>query len=235
MLPGLLVLLGACGAPPVQPLHFGNAPWQSSETSRYSLLDADGNPLGTAILALTQEQVGGATGWLFRRQVTGSGGSEVSSVAFSADGYRPAQSAINLTDSTGTERVTATYDQGEVNLELTTKLNNTTYQQYNTPSDARDQRSLWALVRTLPLAQGYSTELNSFLPLTGQLERVTVTVGKQEQVTVPAGLFDAWSVMLDNGDRETRFWLAVDAPHTLVKVEDAGIRWELVQLEHVAP
>lgn len=231
----LLLLLGACGAPPVQPLRFGNAPWQSGETAAYNLVDGDGNPVGTALLALTMEQVNGAPGWMLRRQVTSSGGSEVSSVAFSADGYRPAQSALSFSDASGTERVSATYDQGEVNLELTTKLKNTTYQQYNVPSDTRDQRSLWPLLRTLPLEQGYSTQINSFLPLTGRLERVTATVGGQEPVNVPAGLFDAWRIVLDNGERETRLWLAVDAPHTLVRVEDSGVTWELMQLEAATP
>ncbi len=231
----LVLLLGACGAPAVRPLRLGDAPWQSGEQANYTLLDADDNPMGTALLALSQEPVNGAPGWVLRRQVTGSGGSEVSSVSMSAAGYRPAQSALSISDSAGTERVSATYDQGEVNLDLTTKLNNTTVQRINVPSDARDQRSLWTLVRTLPLAQGYATELNSFLPLTGRLERVTVTVGKEEQVNVAAGLFDAWNIVIDYGDRQTRLWIGVDAPHALVKVEDGGLTWELAQLENGAP
>ncbi len=173
----LLLLLSACGAPPVQALRLGDAPWASGETASYNLLDDAGAPVGTAILALSQEQVGDAPGWILRRQVTGREGSEVSNVTMSGAGYRPVQSALALTDATGSERVSATYDRGEVNLDLTTKSNSTTYQKVNVPSDARDQRSLWTIVRSLPLAAGYSTQLNSFLPLTGRLERMTVTVG----------------------------------------------------------
>jgi hypothetical protein len=231
----LALLLAACGAPPVQALRLGNAPWQSGETATYTLIDGDGNTVGSALLALTQETVEGAPGWVLRRQVTGNGGAEVSSVAMSATGYRPAQSALVLSDTSGSQRVAATYDQGEVDLELTTRLNSTTYQKANVPSDARDQRSLWSIVRSLPLEQGYSAQLNSFLPLTGRLERVTVTVGKPEQITVPAGVFEAWRVTLDNSDRETLLWLGVDAPHTLVKVEDGGVTWELSQVENSAP
>ena len=230
-----MLSLSACGAPAAQALRFGDAPWQNGESATYTLLDGDATPVGSAIIALTQEPVSGAPGWMLRRQVTGSSGSEVSSVAMSANGFRPAQSALTLSDATGTERVSATYDQGEVNLDLTTKTNNSTFQQANIPSDARDQRSLWAIVRSLPLAQGYATQLNSFLPLTGRLERVTVTVGKQEQVTVPAGLFSAWSVVLDNGERDTRLWIEVDAPHTLIKVVGGGVTWELTDLVGAAP
>ncbi len=232
---GAVVLLAACGTATPQPLRFGEAPWQSGETATYNVVDAQGNPVGTGVIAITSETVNGSPGWVIRRQVSGLGGGETSSVSFSAGDFRPAQSALASSDASGTERVSATYDKGEVNLELTTKQNNLSYQKYNIPSDARDQRSLWALVRTLPLAQGYSTQLNSFLPLTGQLERVTVSVGKPETVTTPEGQSEALKVALNNGVRESRLWVSVDAPHTIVKAEEGGMTWELMQLKNGAP
>ena len=86
MLFSLVMLLGACGAPAAQPLRFGDAPWQSGETATYNLVDGDGTPAGSAVLALTQEPVNGAPGWMLRREVMGPGGSEASNVAFSATG-----------------------------------------------------------------------------------------------------------------------------------------------------
>jgi hypothetical protein len=75
-------------------------------------------------------------------------------------------------------------------------------------------------VRTLPLAEGYSTRLNAFLPLTGNLDRVTVSVVGRAQVTVPAGTYDTWEVLLEGQETYARMWIAVEPPHALVKFVD---------------
>ncbi|MBK8795509.1 MAG: hypothetical protein IPM07_03420 [Anaerolineales bacterium] len=69
-------------------------------------------------------------------------------------------------------------------------------------------------------ARGYATQLNAFLPIVGQLDRVTVSVVGDEQVTVPAGAYDAWVVTLDTGDAVSRLWIAKAAPYPLVKYID---------------
>jgi hypothetical protein len=54
----------------------------------------------------------------------------------------------------------------------------------------------------------------------GLLDRVDLQVIKQEQVTVPAGVFDTWLVRFDAGDSRTDAWISVAPPHPLVKYVD---------------
>ena len=129
------------------------------------------------------------------------------------------------------ERVATSYDHGVADLELTNKQDVTTYQRVNIPSDARDQRTLLMLVRVLPLAQGYVTRLNTFLPVMPLLDRVTVTVTGDERVNTPAGSYDAWRLELDTGDSTTQAWIGVEAPYPLIKYVDGrnGGTFELAE------
>ena len=114
-------------------------------------------------------------------------------------------------------------------MELTTSRNVTTYERVNIPSDARDQRTLIQVVRTLPLAEAYLTQVNSFLPITNLLERVTVAVVQQEVVAVPAGSYQSWLVELRTSERTSQLWVGVAAPHQILKFIDAysGATYEL--------
>ncbi len=221
------LLLAGCGGPAPVPLRFGDAPWQPGEASRYRLLD-NGADAGSALYAVAAETIDGSAGWAFRRETSGAGGAEIVAVLMGAQGFRPSAAFFRITDATGSEAVNATYGSGgQVDLELISKRQVTTYERKSVPTDTRDQRSLPLIVRALPLAQGYATQINTFLPYTGRLERYTVRVRGREQVSVPAGTFDAWNVELDNGSRSVHYWIGVDPPHPLVKIEDANIVYEL--------
>ena len=96
----------------------------------------------------------------------------------------------------------------------------------------RDERSLLHILRTLPLAEGYVTRINSFLPVVGKQERVTVSVTGQAEVTVPAGTFPAWEVRLESPDKRiTTAWVGQEAPYPVVKFIDGRSKatYELVE------
>ena len=216
----VLALLGlaGCGTPESQPLIFNAAPWQSGEASEYRLTDINGAYAGTARydwIAL------GTDGWSLRREINAQGVQEIVAVDVRAPDYRPIQSTVVRMDANGTEQVRAAYAASDVNLELTTKQNITTFERMSIPSDARDQATLAMLVRALPLAERYATRLNVFLPVVGQLDRVTVSVVQREQVTTPAGTFDTWVVHLETPTSETDVWVGVQAPFPLVKFIDS--------------
>ena len=217
----LAFLITGCSSPEIQPLEFGPAPWQAGEQSVYSVDDVHGNPAGTAEFVISRGTDGG---WLIQRVITAQGITEEVFVDVEEAGYRPRTSDLTRTDDSGRERVQTTYDGGQADLKLTSKQDVTTYQVIDIPSDARDQRTLPMLVRCLPLQQDYATRLNSFLPIVPLLERVTVTLVKQEPVEVPAGKFNTWLVELANGDIKTRAWIDVQAPHALVKFFDGRNR-----------
>jgi hypothetical protein len=76
--------------------------------------------------------------------------------------------------------------------------------------------------------------LNSFYPITGELERASVAVRDRVQVNAPGGSYDTWHVLLDTGNAESELWIGVEPPYPLVKFTDprAGAVYEL---ESVAP
>ena len=218
----VLILLAACGQPEITPLRVQPAPWADGEVSTYQITDIENKPAGTATITFTA----GATqiqeeAWTMQREVAAQGDQEIVMVEMTASGLRPVLSM--LTRQSGSDRreqVKSTYNQGQVDLELTTAKDITTYERINVPSDVRDQRTLLALVRALPLANGYATQVNSFLPVADLLERTTIHVTGQEQVQTPAGAYDTWRVALTTNGSESQAWISTSAPYILVKFVD---------------
>jgi hypothetical protein len=210
--------VGGCGAGPRQPLLLGEAVWQSGERSLYQVTNREGRVVGAAHITI---EMGGEhidEGWTFRQEIGDIGVSEISTVEAQRRGYIPVHSyMVRISDGGRRQVVEAEYDRAEVNIALTSLQGSTVYERVNVPSDVRDDRTILSLVRTLPLAQGYVTAMNSFLPITGLMERQAIRVVRGEQITVPAGSFDTWLVELKTPARTTRAWIAKESPHILVK------------------
>jgi hypothetical protein len=231
LLPALLLWImvfavGCAGSVEPQALRFSPAPWQDGEQSTFAVAGNETETTGTATFDITS----GANGWTLRREISALGDREIAVVETGTEGYRPASSTmVRMLSDGAVEQVRATYSGGTADLELITRQNVTTYERFNVPTDARDQRSIPFLVRALPLAEGYATRLNTFLPITGILDRYTISVVRREQVTVPAGDYDTWRVRLDTGDTVSHIWVGVDAPHPIVKFDDgrANATYEL--------
>jgi hypothetical protein len=212
------IVVGGCGAGPRQPLLLGEAVWQSGERSLYQVTNREGRVVGSAHITI---EMGGEhidEGWTFRQEIGDIGVSEISTVEAQRRGYIPVYSyMVRISDGGRQQVVEAEYDRAEVNIALTSLQGSTVYERVNVPSDVRDDRTILSLVRTLPLAQGYATAMNSFLPVTGLMERQAIRVVRGEQITVPAGSFDTWLVELKTPARTTRAWIAKESPHILVR------------------
>jgi hypothetical protein len=218
MLAILCLLLASCSQPEIQPLIFNAAPWQPNEVSTYQVTDVNGNYAGTARYDLTQLE---GDLWNLRREISAQGTQEIVTVDMTQPGFRPSQSTLVRIAGNDTEQVHADYNGSEVNLELTTKQNVTTFERVSIPSDAREQASLIMLLRALPLAESYAVRLNVFLPIVGILDRVTVSVVGREQVTTPAGTYECWLVRMETADSRTEAWIATQAPYPVVRFIDS--------------
>ncbi len=214
-----LLLLGACSVGKPQPLQFNEAAWSAGETSLYQVTDLNDQYAGTVQWSFTAPD---SETWRIDRLTDTQGDVEQLQVTMAAAGFRPTHSSLVRESDAGGEQVDAEYSRGEVNLTLTTKEDVTTYERVNVPSDSRDARSLFMLIRSLPLQKGYATRINTFLPIASLQTRTEISVHGIEEVTTPAGTSEAWKVQLDDGDRTSRAWVAVEAPHQLVKYEDAA-------------
>jgi hypothetical protein len=218
-------LLTACAQPTPVALIFNAAPWQDGEEHVFRITDVQGRLAGTAtytLLAGVNDQ--GQPMWSIERIIDAQGDREEVTVKVLAAGFRPQSSFLERSNATGAETVDAQYNGPAVDLVLTTRANIMTTQRIEVPSDVRESATLPMIVRALPLARNYATRLNAFLPVAGLLDRVTVRVVGEERLSVPAGAYDAWVVVLDMGDSTTRLWIAKEAPYPLVKYIDGRNR-----------
>ena len=227
-----VLLLTGCGlfAPEIQPLVLGAAPWQSGEQAVYRITDIDGNYAGTATYTLAQ----GGELWTFIREITAQGTTEFLTVEMGSTDYRPVQSLLIRTSAEGQQRATSTYTRGQVDIELESERSVVTFERQSIPTDVRDQRTLLTLVRALPLEGRYATRVNSYYPIRGQMERVTITIAGEEEVSVPLGRYETWRVVLANRRHETEAWFGKDAPYPLVKYVD-GETGGTFELSEFAP
>ncbi len=215
------LLSASCSRPAPVALVFNAAPWQNGETHTFRVTDVDGNRAGVAMYTITEGSGDdGKAQWSLQRVIQTQGDTETVTTKVSAAGFRPTSSYLERSNAAGTEIVDAQYNGATVDMVLTTRASVTTNQRAEVPSDVRDTPTLPMLVRALPLANGYATQINAFLPVADLLDRVTVSVVGDENVTVPAGAYDAWIVTLDTGNAVSRLWIAKAAPYPLVKYID---------------
>jgi hypothetical protein len=214
------LLLTACGGAELQPLTLNATPWGVGEISTYQITDVNGQAAGMGrfdILAGDAQSNPG--GWSVRREIEAQGINEIVAVEMST-GLRPVISVLVRTAEAGQQVVKATYNSGQVDIELTSEQNVTTYERMNITSDARDGYVLLPVIRALPLQAGYATRINSFLPLVGLLETFTVEVVDSQDVTVPAGTFAVWEIKLRSNNYTTTLWISQQAPFPIVKFID---------------
>lgn len=131
------VVLTGCGAPEIQALRLGDAPWQNGETSVYRITDIDGNFAGRQQFTIDEADTRtGEPGWMIARTTEAQGDQEEATVAVTATGFVPRDASLVRTIAGGVERVTTTYESGQVDMELTTTADVTTYQRVRIPSGA---------------------------------------------------------------------------------------------------
>ena len=208
--------LTAC-APQPEPLVFGQPAWSDGETSAYRVTNREGRIAGAALFRTGQAENGN---WRLTREIDDAGSIERAVVEVRPPGYRPVYSHLTRAVQGGNQVVETEYTGATVDIALTNRRGATVYERVQAPSDIRDERTLLLILRALPLAQGYATRINSFLPVVGRVERVTVQVRHAETVIVPSGSYSAWLVELKTNQRTTTAWVARAAPFPLVKFID---------------
>lgn len=228
-------LLAACSQPTPVALRFNPAPWQDGEEHVFRITDVDGKPAGITTFAMTagvndQDQ----TVWAISRNTQAQGDLEELTVKVSEAGFRPQSSYLERSNAAGRESVDAQYNGPAVDMVLTTRADVATPQRVEVPSDVRESATLPMITRALPLARGYATQLNAFLPVAGLLDRVTIRVVGDERITAPAGAYDTWIVTLDTGNSISRLWVAKDAPYPVIKYIDGRNRATLELESYVA-
>ena len=226
----LSLFLAACGGSDIQAMIPGPAPWNNGEVSTYRIIDLNDAYAGIGTFyIMAGSTLVGPDGWTITREIKAQGEDETVVVQTSAKGVRPKWSMLIRNDGGGRQAVETTYDGSDANLVLTTRRDVVSYERIQVPSDVRDQRTLLLLARSLPLTKGYATRFNSFLPVAGLLDRITLTVKNQQTISVDAGTFDTWYVTLNTTDSQIEAWIGVEAPYPVIKFVEgrSGATFEL--------
>lgn len=233
----LTVFLAGCGGGGGEPDLFqpGTAPWAVGETHVFQVTNLEGQVVGEGRMEMQASQrTDNVDGWLLARTLDARGEYEASAVELSAKGYRPKLTEMTRRLGQAVQHTQASYAGSAVEITLTTAQDVTTYERVNVTSDVRDERSLLYIVRSLPLTDGYMTRFNSFLPVVGQQERITLTVLRTVDVTVPAGAFAAWEVRLETANgRVTSAWIGQEDTRPILKFIDGRSQatYDLMQYE----
>jgi hypothetical protein len=98
------------------------------------------------------------------------------------------------------------------------------------PAGAVDDNVLQSLLPTLPLAEGKSFTVDVFASGQGISKPVTIQVSGADTVTVPAGSFDAWRLLVTGGPVPVTFWVSKADPRVVkMAITGAPMSFELVK------
>lgn len=127
--------------------------------------------------------------------------------------YRPEEGIVEITEAD------ADGDERTIPLRL--------------PDNYYDNESSFFLWRTVPFEEGYEASYNAVFVNQRGNQTATVRVIGREQVTVPAGTFDAWRVEIESGSGKPVAWYADTPERTLLQVEneDIDLLIQLVSLD----
>lgn len=186
-----------------------------------------GNPFGTMSTAL--EKTG--DGWRYtEKTVLGPLGQTQSEVSFDA--------TLTMTSAKGsgtlqgqTINTNVAYTNGHATGSATTPAQGgpkTTAVDATIQPGTIDDDMLQALIPAMPWSATSKHDLALFSPDKNTTLAATLSVTGTEQVTVPAGTFEAYKVSLTGTEPPRTMWVTTAAPHRLVKMALAGTPIELV-------
>jgi hypothetical protein len=226
-----LVLAGACAQ--AEPLVIqdivSTIPWPDRERAEYILLDRDsGDEEGRGVLSVTRKD----NQFELQLRFESEGDSDESVVLVDAITLKPTSVRRELRREDEVIVMTGDYDpeEGIVQIieirdgnerEIPLRLEEPYY---------NNDESLF-LWRTIPFEEGYKASYNAVLVNRGALTLITVEVAGKEEVTVPAGVFQAWRVEIRIGDVRQVAWYADTPEHLLVQYDNTRHVFQLTEFD----
>ncbi len=215
----VLVGCAAAGGSTPPPLEVSRPP-VACERLEYGLVQA-GETLGAGTL-LARRQASGPTWDLQQTYVSATATEHLDESHVTVDAsLHPQASRRLLTQGGAIEEAGAAYTTaGERAVaQLTRSITGRTPEepeQLRLRDHAYDNESAFWLWRSLPLTEGYRARYTSVNALERSQTTVDLTVVGRAEVTVPAGAFEAWRLLVVAGRASRTAWIEVEAPHRLV-------------------
>ncbi len=204
-------------------------PWQDEERAEYVLLKGDDEEeRGRAVLSVTRQ--GGQ--FELRLLFEGQGDTDEAVVLVDATTLKPA--SVRREISVEGKTTVGEYKPEEEIVEITEidEGGDERTVPLRLPEHYYDNESSFFLWRTVPLEEGYKASYNAVLVNQRGSALATLRVVGVEEVTVPAGTFQAWRVEIEAGSGKPVAWYADTPERPLVQVENDDIDL-LIQLTSI--
>lgn len=233
LLPTLLAaLLAAACVEQQQPVEtqdiVSSIPWTEDEEAEYVLLDRDdGGELGRGTLGIVRE------GDNFELSQNFRNGDDLdeSRVLVDATTLKPISGHRERVIDGDEQQIEAVYDPVEKVVTITE-----IEEEERRPIPHRlkdnyyDNDSSLFLWRTIPFSEGYEAAYRTVVTGSGEQLLVHLAVKGKEQVTVPAGTFDAWRLEVRAGGRTQIAWFADTPERPLVQYDNSLFIFQLTSL-----
>jgi hypothetical protein len=235
---GAAIALAACGVGEIGGQSselFETAPWTGPETLSYNMSQRGNDLYGTCTLETRPGSDGTTT--LNRLCADPEGKSrDDATVTVDTASLRPSSAQRTIVRSDGKRSTfTSTYHEADVRFVANVDgKENQAIRDLPQPGEDGpdpgwyDDESLLWLVRGIPLARGFEGVYHNVNASTGRVFKVRLTVENLEQVTVPAGTFQAWNIKVETASVTQRIWVEAEAPHRVVRARIERVFYELV-------
>jgi tetratricopeptide (TPR) repeat protein len=202
------------------------APWVDGEILQMQIKVKSGSQAGIYFYTVEEVQESGDFAWKLSSVSGNVGLNQYTSLRMDAATFTPS-SSIQNSGYYGTFQ--ALYAPRLVEF-VTTWRGSVKKSQVPVNEAVYDYAQLAHLLRCLPLREGFQTEILVAIPENAAVFDAKLAVAAREQVTVAAGTFDCYRVVLTSGNQAKTFWISADNNSYIVKEEMSSINHELYSI-----
>lgn len=213
---------------------FRAAPWKPGERLEYSLRNAAGDEVGRGVLTTEQHGDRLLLTQTYASALASGGPTTSDTIALTVDGatLAPVQGTRDTfgrdADRTAGMRTWWTYGVAGDHRRMATLVEGLpALSELDVREHAYDvESSLW-LWRGIVFSDGNDQTYASANPFAGSQQAVTLRVLHREQVSVPAGTYDAWRILVRSGQGVHTAWVSTRPPHPVVRWDRGDVILEL--------
>jgi hypothetical protein len=204
-------------------------PWPDQEQAHYVLLDRKSNKeMGQGTLSVSKQGDQYELGQHFDNS---SGETDDSSVFVNAQTLKPVSFSRKQALKNQTQEVKGDYDSVKEIVNITEVTGGKDRPvPLRLGSNYYDNDTALFLWRTIPFAEGYTAAYRTVLTGNRSQAIVQIVVTGKEEVTVPAGTFQAWKLEIRSSGVKQYAWFADTPQHPLVQYNNSIQLFQLTAL-----
>jgi hypothetical protein len=223
----LLAALAGCGqtaGTATEGLALGSAPWSDGDRLQYDWLDKNGTKVGSADYSFAKD----GDAWLLSTAEDFASMNQTAKVRVDAQTLAPLGTEKTIKAQGTDALITTAYQGGKLDIKAVVNGDDKSATM-DVPAHSLDNDQIILTLRALQFAEGYEGKYNNIIGQNATRVPTTIRVKGKEQVTVPAGTFEAWKVELDFGQAKHNAWYQVDGAHDLLQYDNGNIKLALTK------